>query len=786
VPTTPDHHSASPPGLDVERVDWTPAEHGVLTVRVHGYWRGGSPPGGSIVLLVAEAGARRRFDALPADGGAPAGAGWSAAFAVPAQLRPALTEGLALEAGGSEHALPGARPRPTEALEPGTGEEGEVVDRAVLAERRARRAELLEEALTRRATEAEQAVGALEDHLQGLERHLGELLAERDELSGRLAEHERALQAARAGGTEADGLRRELSEARAALAAEQTRVVAAETRAVAAEDRAAVLEARVADLEEHAAGLQHDLAAAVEQLKAGREELGAGEAAAADRYAAAQAIAAARHRAAELESRLAAVEAGPLAAPPASPPPVWAPAAAQAEGTVTQSDLREGLDRLGDDLREDLAAERERQGRELREVADHVRGLRDELASTLAQVRAELAARQPAAREAVAPAQAGAPLSALAQALDRARAEAPSPPDERLMAGLGQAAERLRAEAPPAEEREAEPEVPAPAREPAPGEGAAFPARVVVPEDRVENDWLARAIGDMAGDEPRRAGQLVIELLPSQRLTARRALTYDLTVQEAGAVRVHLDRGQARVERRTRPATASEEVALRIAGPAAALAPLAAGGAGRRLRGARVEGSRRALRRLLRTRRDPVSLAELARAGDRLDPGLVLTALARAVEPAWAQGTELSVAYHLAPGDPVEADDAEAATTAPIPGPARDADATWIVTATGEGPLRVHPDPTPRARTSGPEPALAHIASAPAPVPSPPAGAGGGPTAGAPARQATVHVPAPALTALLAREELPAGAVATVEGDVDAVALLHAWFDRVQGLPVAD
>ncbi len=839
--------------LDVERVDWTPAQHGTLTVRVHGRWRAGSPPGGPIVLLVFEAGARRRFDALDADDGAPAGGGWSAAFAVPGQLRSALAEGLALEAGGSEHALPGARPRAADALEPGTGEEGEVVDRAVLAERRARRAELVEDALTRRATQAEQAVGALEEHLGGLEQRLGEVAAARDELRERLAERERALEAARAGGAEADGLRAELEDARAGaaaemerlradlevaragaaesealradledarttLAGEQARAVAAEARAAAEEERAVVLEARVAELEEHAAGLEHELAEAVEQLKAGREELGSAEAAAADRYAAAQAIAAARHRAAELENRLAAVEAERLAPPPASPPPVWAPAPPAPEGgdaltdarrvvqTIgtdlgglrarlteddetaaeragAQSDLREGLDRLAGELRDDFASDRERQQRELREVVDHVRGLREEFAATMAQVRAQLAPRHPAGEEV----HTSASLSALGEALDRERTEAPTPPDERLVAGLGEAADRLRAETPPVEETEHESQAPAAAPEPAPAEGAPFPARVVALEDRVENDWLARSIASLAGDQPRRAGQLLVALLPSQRLTARRALTYDLTVPEAGAFRVHLDRGQAQVERRTRPATATEEVALRIAGPAAALAPLAAGGARRRLRGARVEGSRWTLRRLLRTRRDPVSLAALARAGDRLDAGLLLTALARAVDPAWAQGTELSVAYHLTPGARAEGDAAAGSETAEPPAaPGPQSDATWIVTATGEGPLRVHPDPPPRAWTSAPEAASADIASAPAPVPSPAPEAGPEPTAGAPARKATVHVPAPALTNLLAREELPGAAAATVEGDVDAVALLHAWFDRVQGLPVAD
>ncbi|HEV2753403.1 MAG TPA: hypothetical protein VGV36_06150, partial [Solirubrobacteraceae bacterium] len=191
------------------------------------------------------------------------------------------------------------------------------------------------------------------------------------------------------------------------------------------------------------------------------------------------------------------------------------------------------------------------------------------------------------------------------------------------------------------------------------------------------------------------------------------------------------------------------------------------------------------LRRLLRARRDPVSLATLARVGQRLDPGLVLSALARAVDPTWAQGTELSVAYHLTPHEPAETD-ADASPTMATPAASSPDPRAWVVTATGEGPLRVRPDPMPRAWTSAPESALADSAWAPAPVVSPGPELGPEVTAGLSARQGTVHVPGPALTALLAREELPGGAEATVEGDVDAVALLHAWFDRVQGLPVAD
>jgi hypothetical protein len=61
--------------------------------------------------------------------------------------------------------------------------------------------------------------------------------------------------------------------------------------------------------------------------------------------------------------------------------------------------------------------------------------------------------------------------------------------------------------------------------------------------------------------------------------------------------------------------------------------------------------------------------------------------------------------------------------------------------------------------------------------------AAAGTDAGDPA--ATVTLPVPALAALLARTELPPGAEPTVAGDQHAVALLHGWFDRAQGLDSA-
>jgi exonuclease VII large subunit len=120
------------------------------------------------------------------------------------------------------------------------GDEIVVVDAAVLAERRARRAEIGEDALRARAAQAERAAVSMERRLSDAESHLGEAAQERDRLAEQLAETERALTVARqqsfadeqaridaedelaaarrAGGDEIQGVQHELDAARERVA----------------------------------------------------------------------------------------------------------------------------------------------------------------------------------------------------------------------------------------------------------------------------------------------------------------------------------------------------------------------------------------------------------------------------------------------------------------------------------------------------------------------------------------------------------------------------------------
>ena len=181
--------------------------------------------------------------------------------------------------------------------------------------------------------------------------------------------------------------------------------------------------------------------------------------------------------------------------------------------------------------------------------------------------------------------------------------------------------------------------------------------------------------------------------------------------------------GAARVESRDRPGVLGH-VDMVLDGPLEALAPLAAGGGGRRLKGVGVSGSRRRLRRLVKARRAPVTLVDLGRAGAPVHPGLLLAALAAAVEPSWTRGHRFAVAYAVG------------------------GDGTFTVVADDGAPLRVLPGTPPEAGDLA----------------------------------ATVIAAAPAFMPLIAGQAPPEGERAAVVGDRRVVDVLHTWFDTARGV----
>ena len=177
-------------GLALESVEWLPSGADTGLLRVRGRWSAAAHPLGLPVLCAQVGGVVSRSESLPdAPSSRTDGSVWRGAYLVPESTARA---GLWLEwASGERSALPtpaglderAARlsviePEPREP-EPG----GEVIDRAVLAERRARRAEAAEQAQARVASEALRALDALELRGSELEQRVEALSAERDALA---------------------------------------------------------------------------------------------------------------------------------------------------------------------------------------------------------------------------------------------------------------------------------------------------------------------------------------------------------------------------------------------------------------------------------------------------------------------------------------------------------------------------------------------------------------------------------------------------------------------------
>jgi hypothetical protein len=198
-----------------------------------------------------------------------------------------------------------------------------------------------------------------------------------------------------------------------------------------------------------------------------------------------------------------------------------------------------------------------------------------------------------------------------------------------------------------------------------PGRRARSRLRRVAPEDRriLEGDslgperrpgvaWLAGAIGLLAADDIRAAGGFLLSLLPDAARTLGEDLTYDVDLDGVGAYRVTLHGGRGDVT--PRAAEAADDAAFRLSGPVAELGTLGAGGAPRRLGGAvRLHGSRRALRRLLKARRVPVDLGDLAASGVVPEPDLLLRVLASAVRPTWSGERDFAVAVDVPDREPI-------------------------------------------------------------------------------------------------------------------------------------
>jgi hypothetical protein len=503
---------------------------GSVRVTVHGTWRGA--PAGTPPVLIVDDGDQRHV--VPALAPRPAGdpSTFHAAFDLPPALGEVSGDGLLLSVAEAEIRLPAALPSVPQAPVRDVAAEAppvpaEVIDRAVLAEHRTRR--------------AEQGLEDLAERTRALEAHLAEVTAERDRL------------------------REELEDAEAAE----------ERRSAGTQEQLARLRESAAQAEGLQAALRTargDADAAVGDLHAAREEV------------------------ASLRRELEAVRE-------------------ERDGlreAVARAD-RDGTTELGE-IAKALRDQAEEQGREQDRPAA-ADDAEDPFDVALAQLRARTL--PPGGEE-------GGnviPFDPMRNTMNLA-----------AMSPGRRARSRLRRVAP--EDRKV------------------LQGDSLGPERRSGVAWLAGAIDLLAAEDIRAAGAFLVSLLPDGARTLAETLVYDIDLDGVGAYRVGLREGAGEVT--PLGENAPGEPAFRVSGPVAALATLGAGGAPRRLGGAvRVHGSRRALRRLLKSRRVPVDLGDLATGGVVPEPALLLQALAVAVRPTWTGDSDFAVAVDVPEREPI-------------------------------------------------------------------------------------------------------------------------------------
>ncbi len=241
-----------------------------------------------------------------------------------------------------------------------------------------------------------------------------------------------------------------------------------------------------------------------------------------------------------------------------------------------------------------------------------------------------------------------------------------------------------------------------------------------VPEKRVS--WLAPAIRGLAAQrDAKLAAELVIELLPAQRQVIEGQLNYEIKIAELGSFYVALDPASAVISREPRGA-----VEFSLEGSVAAFSELAAGGTTRRHRGLRIRKGKSRARELLKTRRQPIALADLAAGEVDIWPGLLLLAMAEAIDPTWTTGRRFELAFDI-----------------------QDAEGIVIYIRVCDG-----------------EPILVSRTPAGQPI-------------------ATISLSAHALVCLLAGTQAPSEHRATVLGDATSVDMFLQWTARAQGLSAA-
>jgi hypothetical protein len=616
-------------GLSIETVEWLPSGAESDLVRV----RGRSVSGLAVLPELVIAG--QRLQSLPDPRAASDLNLWRGAYLVPSELFPPAEwfvewpGGPRLALGEPSRGLVDPPRRAPVVEEEDAG--GEVIDRAVLAERRARRAEASEQAQARIAAQALKAVELLELRANELERERNDLLgrgAAEQELRQRLALAEAKLEQAPPRGPELAAAIEAAARARGQARDWRLHLRVSEIARTSDAVRLAVLESSMPE----ASRLRAALAERERELSAARP-------AAAEAESLRSELEAARADALQLSQEVERLESDRADI-----------AEAQAEAARARVDLRsaETAARAESVARTALSAELDRTRAELERLRRGLTPVRPGKTDLATAAAAQIAASRAAST---------APARDLAADFDAAAAALRSrvaPPKDAEPAGGG--SDPAAAAAPAAAQTTMA--VPAPigsapvAPAPAPSSGPTR-GRDAGGSQEPEGDdlpWLRGALVRMAREDPQLAGRLIVGLLPAQGPLIDDALEYDLTIRGLGTFAVSLWSGQAKIEsvlrRRSRRRTA-----FHLAADPVVLAEILAGRKleiGRFSRRCRVRG--REVGRLEEVRlatHAPYALSGAARSGARLDPDPIFRAFPYAIHPGWTRGHSFCVAQEV-------------------------------------------------------------------------------------------------------------------------------------------
>jgi hypothetical protein len=234
--------------------------------------------------------------------------------------------------------------------------------------------------------------------------------------------------------------------------------------------------------------------------------------------------------------------------------------------------------------------------------------------------------------------------------------------------------------------------------------------------------WTTAALQQLLATEPETAGRIAVGLLPAYGLAADRPLRCDLLLAGRGCLAVDVTPGtSATLVQRPAPRPRAERD-LSIAGDAAGFARLVHGRRTLLRRPARVRGGRKALRELRRLARAPLGLRELGSAGVALEPALALRLIALAVDPEATRGDRFAIAHAPLAGGPVDA---------------------WLRISDGAPPT---------------------VATQPPPEPT----------------RLTLRCTRGALLALIAGADPPPGEAGSIDGDPAALTLLRRWIAQTE------